>query len=208
MSAQAATFSGTGRPTPPTYMQASSVSISQYNGSNVSGNTRMLSALLIAGVALLSAAQPARADDGQVILATGLGAVAGALIGHSVAGRNGTIVGGAVGAAIGASAATDGYRQRGASYGSYQPGYHHRGYAPAAPVVYAPPVRVRPVVVYEPAYQPMYRPVVRQVVYPVVYRGGYHSHYDSDDRRHDGRGRGHDNRRGDWDNDRGNGYRR
>jgi uncharacterized protein YcfJ len=165
----------------------------------------MLGALMIAGVTLLAVTPSAQANDGEVVLATGLGAVAGALIGHSIGGRDGTVVGGAIGAALGASAATEGNRRRGASYGSYQSGHYQGAYAPA-PVVYAPPVRVRPVPVYEPVYQPVYRPVVRRVVYPVVYRGAYHGHYDSDDRHHKGRGRDHS--RNEWDSDRGHGYRR
>ena len=194
-------------------MQASSVSVSQLPNSKPTRSVSALAVLLLAGAALVSVAPQSRADDGRVVLSTGLGAVAGALIGQSVGGRNATIVGGAIGAAIGASAATQG-------------GHHRGGYS--APVVYAPPVVVRHAPVYQPVYQPVYRPVVRPVIYPVAYHGGYsrgHSgYYDSDERRHHGRGwdnnrrddrhgggddRGDRGNRGGWDSDRGNyGHRR
>lgn len=147
-------------------------------------------ALLLAGAALTGLSSQAHADDGRVVVSTGLGAVAGALIGQSIGGRNATIVGGVLGAAIGASAATQG--------GNYRSGPPPAYYPPAAPAVYAPPVQVyRPApVIYQPVYQPVYRaeyrPYVRPVVYPVYYRGGHEGRYDSDDRRgHDGRGWDH-----------------
>ena len=207
---------------PPTHMQASSVSVSQLPNSKPTRSVSALAVLLLAGVALVSVTPQAHADDGRVVLSTGLGAVAGALIGQSVGGRNATIVGGAIGAAIGASAAQGGYNRGGASVSYSNGGYYQGGYS--APVVYAPPVVYRPAPVYQPVYQPVYRPVVRPVIYPVVYRGGNDGHYDSDDRRHDGRGwdnnrrddrhgggndRGDRGDRGGWDGDRGNsGHRR
>jgi hypothetical protein len=182
---------------PPKHMKTSSVS---------PRSATALVALLIAGAALVTAPQ-ARADDGRVVLSTGLGAVAGALIGQSIGGRNATIVGGALGAAIGASAATQGGRDRdrgGPGYSGYYQGGYQGGYAPVAPVVYAPPVRV-------------YRPVIYPVAYYGSY-GGYRGHgggYDSDDRRRDGRGwdhgrsYGHDHHGDDRRDDRrGGGYDR
>lgn len=203
---------------PPTHMQASSVSVSQLPNSKPTRSVSALAVLLLAGAALVSVTPQAHADDGRVVLSTGLGAVAGALIGQSVGGRNATIVGGAIGAAIGASAAQGGYNRGSASVSYSNGGYYQGGYS--APVVYAPPV-------YQPVYQPVYRPVVRPYVYPVAYYGGYRGNggrYDSDDRRHDGRGwdnnrrddrhgggndRGDRGDRGGWDGDRGNsGHRR
>lgn len=184
---------------PPTHMQASSVSVSQLPNSKPVRSVSALAVLVLAGAALVSITPQARADDGRVILSTGLGAVAGALIGQSVGGRNATIVGGAIGAAIGASAATEGSYRRGGPPVAYSAGYYQGGYA--APVVYAPPVIYRPAPMYQPVYQPVYqtvyRPVLRPVIYPVAYYGGYRGNggdFDSDDRRHDGRG---------WDHERG-----
>ncbi len=201
---------------PPTTMQASSVSSSQ---TRVTRGTSALLALLLAGAALTGFSNSARADDGRVVSSTGIGAIAGAIIGQSIGGRNATIVGGALGAAIGASAATEGgnYYRNGPSSGSYQGGYYQGGqggynaYPPVqARVVVSPPVQYyRPApVIYQPVYQPVYRgyyqPNVRPVVYPIYNRGGRderHDRYDSDDRRgNDGRGwdrggNGHDGRR-------------
>ena len=192
-------------------MQASSVSSSQ---TRVTRGTSALLALLLAGAALTGFSNSARADDGRVVLSTGIGAIAGAIIGQSIGGRNATIVGGALGAAIGANAAM----QSGNNYRNGPPSGYYQGEQGGynayptvqAPVVYAPPVQVyRPApVIYQPVYQPVYhanyRPNVRPVVYPVVYRGGRddrHDRYDSDDRRgNDGRGwdrggKGNDGRR-------------
>ena len=139
-------------------MQASPVSVSQRPNSKPLHRISALATLLLVGAALVSVAPQARADDGQVILSTGLGAVAGALIGQSFGGRNGTIVGGAIGAAVGASAATQGGYQRGGRSGGYSAGYYQGGYA--APVVYAPTVQVyRTVPVYQPVYETVYQPV-------------------------------------------------
>ena len=202
-------------------MQASSVSVSQIHSSGLSRGTGMLGVLLLTGATLLATAPQARADDGQIIFATGLGAIAGALIGQSVGGRSGTIVGSVVGAAIGANAATEGNRYRSGRASGY--GYYEDGYATIEPVVYAPPVQVyRRAQAYQPMYQPVYRTVVRPVVYPVVYRGGYDGYYDSDDRRdvrgwdrerydrrYDRDGNGYEQGGRSWDSDRNNsGYRR
>lgn len=191
-------------------MQASSVSVVQRPYSKPLYRISTLATLLLAGAALVGVAPPARADDGQVILATGLGAVAGALIGQSFGGRNATIVGGALGAAVGASAATQSGYQRNRATLNYSNGTYQGG--PSATVVYTQPVRVyRTTPTYQPIYQPAYQPVyqavyepvyrpvlVRPVVYPIAVYGGtsqnYENQYDSDDRRHQGRGRG-------WDND-------
>ena len=199
-------------------MRASTVSVSQLPNSKHARSVTALAILLLLGAALISVAPRAQADDGRVVLSTGLGAVAGALIGQSVGGRNATIVGGAIGAAIGASAATENGHRRNAPAVGHSSGYYQGGYA--APVVYAPPVMYRPAPVYrsvyQPVYQPVYRSVVRPVIYPVAYYGGYGrgygEHYDSDDRHGGGNDRGDRGNRGDrggWDSDRGNsGYRR
>ena len=199
--------------TPPTLMQTSSVSVCQPPTRTLHRSVSALALLLLAGAGLLGIAPQARADDGRVILSTGLGAVAGALIGQSVGGRNATIVGGALGAAIGASAATEGGYRRGGPSVTYSANY---GYG--VPVAYAPPVVYVPATVYQPVYQPIYqpayqpiyrtvvRPVIRPIVYPIAYYGAYRSdggYYDSDDRRHDDRG-WDNNRRGGWDRDQGN----
>ena len=171
--------------------------------------TSALLALLLAGATLTGFSQQALANDADVVLSTGFGAVAGAIIGHAVGGRNGTIVGGALGAAVGASAATQGGNYRnGPPSGYYRDDRGNQGgynaYPQQAPVVYAPAVQVyRPApVIYQPVYQPIYRTEFRPYVRPVVfYRGGHDDRYDSDDRRdrheqgHHGWDRDDDNRR-------------
>ncbi len=169
--------------------------------SSSSRHTRGTAALIllaIAGTALTSFTNQARANDGQVVLSTGIGAVAGALIGQSIGGRNATIVGGALGAAIGASAATQGHSHRSEpprgyyqgdtyrqGYRDYQGYQDHRAYQGGYSAY--PPIQVVRVV----------RPYARQVVYPayyppynpVYYREDNRGQYDSDDRGGRGRGR-------------------
>jgi len=90
---------------------------------------------LIAG-GLATASSASRADEFNTVLGAGVGAVAGAVIGQSVAGRNGAIIGAGAGGLVGASIA-------------------QRGSHPA-PVAYAPPPAV---VVAAPVYAaPQWRP--------------------------------------------------
>jgi hypothetical protein len=78
---------------------------------------------------MATASSASRADEFNTMLGAGVGAVAGAVIGQSVAGRNGAIIGAGAGGLVGASIA-----QR----GSYP-----------APVAYTPPPAV---VVPAPVY--------------------------------------------------------
>ena len=98
-------------------------------------------------VNLLALPTAARADQGNIILGSGLGAVAGAIIGHSVGGRDGAIVGGAIGGAVGASAASDGYRTGPPPprYPTHPTYLAHPSYGPPAHYVYEPVRYVRPV---------------------------------------------------------------
>lgn len=108
---------------------------------------------LVAG-GLATASSASRADEFNTVLGAGVGAVAGAVIGQSVAGRNGAIIGAGAGGLVGASIA-----QRGAypvaavpnqpvvtAYSAY-PAYPSYRYP--APVVYAPaPAVMVPAPVY------------------------------------------------------------
>lgn len=118
---------------------------------------------LVAG-GLATASSASRADEFNTVLGAGVGAVAGAVIGQSVAGHNGAIIGAGAGGLVGASIA----QQRGGypvatvpvqavvstypSYPAYAPAYPRY----QAPVVYAPPPAV---VVPAPVYAvPQWRP--------------------------------------------------
>ena len=170
-----------------------------------------LALLGLMGASLLALTPAVRADQGNIVLGSGLGAVAGAIIGHSVGGRDGAIVGGAIGGAVGASAASNGggYRSHGpaprygapvvvAPYPTYPAYPSYPAYGGPPPRVYYPPVRyVRPVTYVQP--------IVHYAPYP-VYRGGWghrpdrregHGRYERDD------GPGRDHR---WDDDRGRGH--
>lgn len=166
---------------PLTTMPASSV----LAGPSISGRSRTahLALLGLLGASLLALTPTVRADQGNIVLGSGLGAVAGAIIGHSVGGRDGAIVGGAIGGAVGASAASNGsgYRTSGppprygrpvvvAPYPAHPTYPTHPSYPsyPAYPVYQhypaygGPPPRY----VYEPVRH--VRPV--QIVQPVIYR--------------------------------------
>lgn len=97
-------------------------------------------AIAAVAVATAGALAPDEAAAGDPGVGALFGAALGAAIGHNISGRDGAVVGGVLGAMTGASiaAASDGY---------YEPGY-----APAAPVAYAPPpVYYSPPVYYRPA---------------------------------------------------------
>ena len=116
---------------------------------------------LVAG-GLATASSASRADEFNTVLGAGVGAVAGAVIGQSVAGRNGAIIGAGAGGLVGASIA----QQRGSypvaavpvqpvvsAYPAY-PAYPSYRYP--TPVAYAPPPAV---VVPAPVYAvPQWRP--------------------------------------------------
>jgi len=115
---------------------------------------------LVAG-GLATASSVSRADEFNTVLGAGVGAVAGAVIGQSVAGRNGAIIGAGAGGLVGASIA-----QRGsypvaavpaqpvvAAYPAY-PAYPNYRYP--TPAAYAPPPTV---LVPAPVYAaPQWRP--------------------------------------------------
>lgn len=114
-------------------------------------------AALVAG-ACATASSTSHANDANLVLGAGVGAIAGAVIGQSVAGRNGAIIGAGAGGLVGASIAQrGGYGYPAAAvavqpvnaYPAY-PAYPGYRYQAPAPTYYAPP----PAVVYQP---PVYR---------------------------------------------------
>lgn len=112
---------------------------------------------LVAG-GLATASSTSRANDANLVLGAGVGAVAGAVIGQSVGGRNGAILGAGAGGLVGASIA----QQRGSypvatvpaqpmvgAYPTYPayPSYRYpvpTSYAPAPAVVVPAPVYMAP----------------------------------------------------------------
>lgn len=103
-------------------------------------------ALIAGGIATASSAS--RADEFNTVLGAGVGAVAGAVIGQSVAGRNGAIIGAGAGGLVGASIAQRGAYPYPVAAMPVQPVVNaYPRYSYPAPVYYAPP----PVVVYQPA---------------------------------------------------------
>lgn len=103
-------------------------------------------ALIAGGMATASSAS--RADEFNTVLGAGVGAVAGAVIGQSVAGRNGAIIGAGAGGLVGASIAQRGAYPYPVAAVPVQPMVSaYPSYRYPAPVYYAPP----PAVVYQPA---------------------------------------------------------
>lgn len=76
-----------------------------------------LASVLLLSATLLSLAPTAHADDLGTLLGGGAGAAAGAVLGQSVGGKNGSILGGAIGGATGAAVSTRGSGQGGAVIG-------------------------------------------------------------------------------------------
>jgi hypothetical protein len=119
---------------------------------------------LVAG-GLATASSASRADEFNTVLGAGVGAVAGAVIGQSVAGHNGAIIGAGAGGLVGASIAQRGpypiatvpARPAVVTYPAY-PAYPNYRYP--APVAYAPaPAVVVPTPVYAaPQWRPAPRP--------------------------------------------------
>jgi hypothetical protein len=152
---------------------------------NIMLKKKCFGAVLLAAAAVSSTAL---ADDRGVN--TAVGALFGAAIGGSAAGRDGALVGGVIGAAVGNSVRTnDDYysRNRGyASSGYYSSGYSSGYYAPA-------PVYVES----RPSYYYQSRP---DVVYVSPSRGYYDRGHDRDRRNDRDYGRDHDRGdRGGWD---------
>ena len=101
----------------------------------------MASLALLTG-ALAGVAPLAHADDVNIFLGAGVGAVAGAAIGQSMGGRNGAILGAGAGGLVGASIANQGYAQQRPSPmpPAYAPNPHHATYYQQPVARYQPPV--------------------------------------------------------------------
>ncbi|MBT0570267.1 hypothetical protein KIK84_08010 [Curvibacter sp. CHRR-16] len=65
-------------------------------------STLLLSTLLASSTLLIT---PAQAHDMNDVLAGGVGAITGAVIGQAVGGKNGTVIGAAIGGAVGVTVA-------------------------------------------------------------------------------------------------------
>jgi len=144
--------------------------------------TRTWKALAVVAASLTALVIPAaHADEFNTVLSAGIGAAAGAVIGHSIGGHRGALIGAGTGGLIGASVAQQqGYRseaympaqplgdyyQSYPTYSAYPTYSTYPAYRAPTPVYYAPP---RVVVVRAPVYvAPQWRP---------EYRHGYGNYY-------------------------------
>lgn len=144
--------------------------------------------LTISALVLTTMSAGAFAGDRDAVVGAMVGGGAGALIGHSVNGRDGAMVGGALGALAGVAIATS---DRDNDRADYRESYRENYREPQRVVVYErrPVVRER-VVVYQPRPVVVYREAPRVIRYERVDwregrgpRGhgnghGHRSHYD------------------------------